>query len=267
MNASALDSLSESATTLIIVKRSLDKQAADLLRRRIVTGALGPGFRLIESQLSEQMGLSRGTVRAALNDLTHEGLVTQTAYTKWVVTEFSADDAWELFTLRSALEALAARLAAERINPGERQRLWAAFARLEAAAELGDWGQLTDADFTLHKTVIEVAQHSRLAHQYRLLEQQIRILIGTSNSLVPTLCEVVAQHRPLVEAIAAGRGARAERLARAHDLDEGGALVAHLKGTKRLGGARERTPKHRSSGLGNSAVGTKRVAKRPLRRI
>jgi len=219
----------EFSNELTIDKRPLDKQAADLLRQRIVTGAFAPGLRLVESQLSEKMSLSRGTIRSALNDLTHEGLVTQTAYTKWVVTELSAVDAWELFTLRSALEGLAARLAAERIRSAEGDLLWKAFEQLESASRSGDWSRLTDADFVLHKTIVEIARHGRLARQYRLLGQQIRMLIGSSNALVPTTREVVAQHRPLVEAIAAGQAARAEKLARAHNLEEGKILVAHVE--------------------------------------
>jgi DNA-binding GntR family transcriptional regulator len=214
---------------LTIEKKPLDKQAADLLRQRIVSGAFAPGLRLVESQLSEQMRLSRGTIRSALNDLTHEGLVTQTAYTKWVVTELSAVDAWELFTLRSAFEGLAARLAAERIGSSERTLLWKAFKELESASRSGDWSRLTDADFMLHKTIVDIARHGRLSQQYRLLGQQIRMLIGSSNALVPTTSEVVAQHRPLVEAIAAGQPTRAEKLARAHNLEEGKVLVAHVE--------------------------------------
>lgn len=217
---------------LAIAKRPLDKQAADLLRQHIVAGAFTPGLRLVESQLSEQMSLSRGTIRAALNELTHEGLVTQTAYTKWAVTEFSATDAWELYTLRSALEGMAARLAAERIEVTGGDRLRTAFTQLQIAAGSGDWRRLTDADFLLHKTIIEIARHGRLAQQYRLLEQQIRIVIASSNSLVPTTDEVVAQHQPLVEAITTGHARRAEKLARAHNLDEGKVLVAHLQRAK-----------------------------------
>jgi DNA-binding GntR family transcriptional regulator len=214
---------------LTIEKRPLDKQAADLLRQRIVSGTFAPGLRLVESQLSEQMNLSRGTIRSALGDLAHEGLVTQTAYTKWVVTELSAVDAWELFTLRGALEGLAARLAAERVGTTEARLLWQSFEQLESASRSGDWSRLTEADFALHMTIIEISRHGRLAQQYRLLGQQIRLFIGSSNALVPTTSEVVAQHRPLVEAIAGGHAARAEKLARAHNLEEGQVLVSHFE--------------------------------------
>lgn len=210
-----------------ITKRSLDKQAADILRSQIVNGAFASGSRLLEAELSKQLNLSRGTVRAALNDLVRDGLVKQTAYTKWVVAEISANDAWELFTLRSALEGLGARLAASRMSEDGRKRLEKAFEEMEAAARLGKWSALTDADFMLHKTIIQIARHERLAEQYRLIEQQIRVLIRTSNALVPTVDEVVAQHQPMVAAIIVGDATHAEKLARDHNLDEGDVLLSH----------------------------------------
>ncbi len=260
------ESPSELSNELTIEKRPLDKQAAALLRQRIVTGAFAPGLRLVESRLSEQMSLSRGTIRSALNDLAHEGLVTQTAYTKWAVTELSAVDAWELFTLRSALEGLAARLASERIGSAEGDLLWKAFEQLEEASRSGDWGRLTDADFQLHKTIIEIARHGRLAQQYRVLGQQIRVLIGSSNALVPTAREVVAQHRPLVEAIAAGRGARAEKLARAHNLEEGKVLVAHVRRASEPGPTRKMTQHGLTAIRADAKIQKRSTAKRVKRK-
>jgi DNA-binding GntR family transcriptional regulator len=215
-----------------ITKRSLDKQAADILRYQIINGTFASGARLVEADLSKQMNLSRGTVRAALNDLVRDGLVTQTAYTKWVVAELSATDAWELFTLRSALEGLGARLAATRITKGASEQLLRVFEELKAASRSGEWGALTNADFDLHKTIVKIAGHGRLAEQYRLIEQQIRTLIGSSNALVPTTEEVVAQHRPIVEAIVAGDAVQAERLARDHNLQESDVLLEHFRKAK-----------------------------------
>lgn len=259
------ESRPELSNELTIEKRPLDKQVAELLRRRIVTGVFAPGLRLVESHLSEQMSLSRGTIRSALSDLTHEGLVTQTAYTKWVVTELSVADAWELFTLRSALEGLAARLAAERVGSAEGDLLWRAFEQLESASRSRDWSRLTDADFVLHKTIVEIARHGRLAQQYRLLEQQIRVLIGSSNALVPTTSEVVAQHRPLVDAVAAGQAARAEKLARAHNLEEGQVLVAHLQRASESASTRN-MPQHGLTATRADSKVQKRSNVKPIRR-
>ncbi len=218
--------LPDTPTPPSISRRPLDKQAADVLRHQIIKGEFAFGERLTEARLSEQIGLSRGTIRAALNELVREGLVTQTAYTKWVVVELSADDAWELFTLRSALEGLGARLAASKGTADDMARLSLAFTRLEQAVRPE---ALAEADFQLHKTIIEMARHRRLFDQYRVIEQQIRALIGASNALVPTTDGVVKQHQPLVDAILARNAREAERLAREHNVEEGRILVARMR--------------------------------------
>lgn len=212
-----------------IKKQSLDKQAAESVRQQILSGAFPPGFRLVEAWLAGQFGLSRGTIRGALSELSHEGLVTQVAYTKWIVTEITDEAAWELFTLRSALEGLGARLAAKKISANDRSRLSAAYEELVAAAKRGDRAAVTEADFGLHKLIIEISGHQRLAAQYRLIEQQVRLLIASSNALLSTTDEIVNQHKPMVAAILAGQSANAERLIRHHNLSEGESLAAHLR--------------------------------------
>ena len=99
----------------------------------MASGALPPGHRLVETALAESLAISRGTLRAALRALTHEGLVAQVAYTKWMVPELSPADAWELYTLRGSLEGLAARLVTERQRPDAIASVKDAFDRLESA--------------------------------------------------------------------------------------------------------------------------------------
>ena len=216
-----------------IKKQSLDKQAAAGIRQQILSGGFAPGFRLVETWLAEQFGLSRGTIRAALSELSHEGLVTQVAYTKWVVTEISGDDTWELFTLRSALEGLGARMAAQKMTPDNSRLLSAAYKELVAAAGAGDRAAVTEADFALHKLIIDLSGHRRLGAQYRLIEQQVRLVIASSNALLPTIDQIVDQHEPIVKAILAGQATNAERLIRHHNLSEGEALTAHVRALTR----------------------------------
>src|SRR4030081_3333415 len=94
-----------------IQKRSAEVQATDALREQILRGGARPGSRLTEIGLSQQLGLSRSTIRTALQRLANEGLVVQEPYTDWQVASLSGADAWELYTLRASLEALGARLA------------------------------------------------------------------------------------------------------------------------------------------------------------
>lgn len=202
-----------------IRKVSFEEQATEMLRARIVEGDVAPGERLTEMALADQMQVSRGTVRAALSHLATEGLVQQIPYTGWQVARIGAEDAWELHSLRGALEGLGARLAAERIDDTGRKRLDAALQALTQASATGRRQTIVDADFSLHRAIIELSGHVRLAEHYRLLEGQIRMLIGTLSLDWPNMEDTARDHAPMVEAIRQGDEARAERLAREHNAE------------------------------------------------
>lgn len=210
----------KSAKSVKVDRRSLDWRAADVLREQILSGKLIPGQRLTETALATQLEVSRGTLRAALRALAHEGLIQQVAYTKWMLPEFSQADAWELYTLRGTLEGMAARLAAQHRTPDCVVSLKAAFDRLVAAVVSERHTRVAEADLALHKTIVAITGHQRLIDQYRLLEQQVRHYIVCSNALIMDLNQIVAEHEPIVEAIIAGDAEKAERLAREHNAPE-----------------------------------------------
>ncbi|NJN85427.1 MAG: GntR family transcriptional regulator [Leptolyngbyaceae cyanobacterium SL_7_1] len=212
----------------LILPRSLDVQAADVLREQILNGTFAPGTRLLEIELAEQFNLSRGTIRSALQQLTFEGLVVQFPYRGCAVSGLSAQDAWELYTLRGALEGLAARLVAETITPNKIAPLNAALQTLVDAAEQNSWQAVAKADFSLHQAIVQFANHRRLQEQYKIVGQQIQLYIISSNALNPNLDSIVEEHQQLVSAICSGDGAIAEQIARDHSSD-GKALVEHLQ--------------------------------------
>ncbi|WP_459359151.1 GntR family transcriptional regulator [Roseibium sp. M-1] len=212
-----------------IQRTTLDNQAASAIRRRIVEGQIAPGERLTEIGLSEQYELSRGTIRSALRQLVSEGLVIQVPYTGWEVAPLTAKDAWELYTLRSALEALAAGLAADAIAHRGKNRLSKGMEEIRRACEKRDKKAAALADFNLHLMVIRLSGHTRLEEQYNLISRQVQRYIVTSDALLPDQFALVEQHQPMVDAILAGDRKRAELLARAHNEKEGQALVKHLQ--------------------------------------
>ena len=82
-----------------------------------VSGELAPGERIIETELAAELGVSRHTLRSALQTLTFEGLLEQSQFKSTHVARPTARDVFETYTLRNALEAMACRLAAERRPP------------------------------------------------------------------------------------------------------------------------------------------------------
>ena len=212
--------------------RSLDTKAAEVLRNEIVQGKIPPGTRLLEAELSARLNLSRGTIRSALQPLIHEGLVIQYPFRGCMVVNLSSQDAWELHTLRSSLEGLAAKLAAEAITVDKAKTLETALQRLEEAVKDESWQSFAIADFALHQEVILFSGHRRLQEQYKIIEQQIRLYIVSCNSLHPGLEDLMADHEKLVQAICSGEVDLAEAIAKQHNTD-GELLVKHLQTLER----------------------------------
>lgn len=211
-----------------VARMPIEAQATDALREAIIHGALPQGERLKEVELAKQMNLSRATLRSALQQITKEGLVIQIPYTGWQVISMNWRDVWELFTLRSAVERLAAQIVAESINEEGIDALNKAFSHLQAQCQRGDAKKIAAADFALHKTIINLTDHSRLISQYSLIEQQVRICIRSSDDLIFDANEIIEQHKPIVDAIIHHDIELAGHLSEHHNLSEGKKLSEHM---------------------------------------
>lgn len=212
-----------------IVKMPIEVQATDALRDAIVNGVIAPGERITELQLSDEMGLSRATLRSALHQLAKEGLITLIPYTGWSVISMTSNDVWELYTLRSAVERLAAQLLAKSIENVGSDVLRASLSKLVEACEASQASVIAAADFALHKAIIELTGHSRMIAQYGLIEQQIRMSIRSSDALITSGHEIIEQHKPIVDAIIDGDAERAGTLSEQHNLVEGRKLSDYLR--------------------------------------
>src|SRR5512141_2140535 len=91
-----------------LAKTSLREQALDQLRNAVTSGEIAPGTRLVETELSAALGISRGTLREALRQLEHDGLIETDERGRLTVRTLSTGELADMFTVRSALEGLAA---------------------------------------------------------------------------------------------------------------------------------------------------------------
>lgn len=211
-----------------VVKIPAEIQAADVLRNAIVDGLIAPGSRITEGELSEQMQLSRATIRSALHQLAGEGLTTLKRYAGWSVVQLSPSDVWELYTVRSSMERLATRLVTQTINAQAEAAINKALTNLERQCESPVWSKIADADFKFHKNIVELSGNGRLTTQYALIEPQIRMYIRSIDSLLFDPKAIAEQHRLIAKAIVAGDVASAGDLAEAHNLVDGEMLARHI---------------------------------------
>src|SRR5207302_1577163 len=91
----------------------LAEQIVELIRGRILSGDFVSGERLVETRLAADLGTSRGPIREALKQLAAEGLVREEPRRGTFVAAPTLEDARDLYDLRAAIEARAARLSIE----------------------------------------------------------------------------------------------------------------------------------------------------------
>ena len=150
-------------------------QLVEILRKAIITGELVPKQRLVEADLADDYGASRGNVRVALAELSVEGLVERVQNRGARVRAVSIEEAVEITEVRGALEALCARKAAERITDAGAQELRELARQMEDAVSRGDRESYSACNQRLHAKIIEVsAQATAAATIQRLRGQAVR---------------------------------------------------------------------------------------------
>src|SRR6185312_6400029 len=121
------------------------------LRDAILSGRLQPGDRIREVQMSKELGVSRPTLREALYQLIHEGLLIQEVYKGITVAGMDAAAIEDIAVVRVALETIAAESIAKDPDPAARAALMRAWEAFDAAAASGDAGRENEAHVELHK--------------------------------------------------------------------------------------------------------------------
>jgi len=207
---------------------NLTKTAVYALRQKVLHGGLPGGTRLYEVALSEELQISRTPVREAMSRLAEEGLLERAPGGGFQVRSFTRRDVTDAIELRGVLEGTAARLAAEQGVGKESlkeinallDRLDGCFGDADAPADFDSYSEL-NAQF--HAQLAGLCGSSVIQRE---LERVKSLPFASPSAFVlgrpdraashRSLLVAQAQHRALVQAIAAREGARAEAIAREH---------------------------------------------------
>lgn len=194
----------------------------DALRRAITAGELAPNQRLVETDLIEMFGATRGTVRLALVNLTGEGLVERIQHRGARVRAIDLEQALEIVELRAALESVCAARAAERADDAGVERLVAIGERMRGAVRDRDPETYSECNQELHETVLELSG-MRVApdiiNRLRAQNVRYRIRLAGHRDRPPVS---LPEHLAIIEAIKARDPAAA-----------GDAMQAHLQSVRR----------------------------------
>lgn len=186
------------------------------IREEILSGGYVPEQRLVEADLSEKFGASRASVRLALVNLANEGLVERLPNRGARVRAITVEEAVEIVEVRSALEALCARKAAERLTEEDARELRELRRDIAAAVTEGDLIGYSRLNQQMDRVLLAVSGHETAAvllerlwaqsarHQFRIAFQP-----GRAQRSAP-------EHIAIIDAVLAGDGDAAEQATRAH---------------------------------------------------
>jgi DNA-binding GntR family transcriptional regulator len=197
-------------------------QVTENLRQAIIDRRLAPGQRLIERELVELTGVSRTSVREALRELAAEGLVTAIPNKGTVVTSVGAEEARQLYEVRSALEALAGRLFVANASPAQRKALTRALEKIDRLAARG--APILAAKDAFYDVLFEGGGNDALRSVVAGLHARVSVLRSLSLSVPGRLRHSLEELHAIVDAVEAG------------DADAAGAACArHVEEAGRAG--------------------------------
>jgi DNA-binding GntR family transcriptional regulator len=189
---------------------------AEAVRTAILQGQYAPGQRLVETDLCDRFGTSRFIARAALQDLSAQGLVEFQRNRGARVREISVAEAIEITEVRKLLEGLEAARAAERVSAGEAALLRVIVQDMRAAVAGAELLRYSELNASLHGAIRDIAAHETSARLLRQLRDQT-VRHRFSLSLVPGRPAVsLPQHEAIVTAVIARDPAAAERAMHNH---------------------------------------------------
>lgn len=184
------------------------------VRRRIVAGEYSPGERVFEDQIAAELGVSRNPVREALQALSGEGFIELEPRRGARVAVVSPQRALELFEVREVLEGLVASLCARRATAQEIDDMRSIVERGLDAAGGGSLTELPALNTRFHALLAATARNVMLADTIERLRHLIEWIYA--QRIAQRAPRSWNEHRDIVDAIASGDPATAERVARAH---------------------------------------------------
>jgi DNA-binding GntR family transcriptional regulator len=185
-------------------RKLLAEDVADRIREEILSGGFAQGDRLVEASIAQQLGVSRGPVREALKLLRAEGLVKEEPHRGTFVVRLTSADVRDIYELRAALEARAAKQVAERARGADFRTIRRLLDRLLLAAENGDVAVVSQADLAFHESVCHLSGNRRLHEVFMRHVPLLKNLMKLDEYIYRSLDAIAVEHEPLMAALESG---------------------------------------------------------------
>jgi DNA-binding GntR family transcriptional regulator len=200
--------------TSSVTRVVLREQVKELILARIVDGAYKPGERLVETRIAAELGTSQAPVREALRDLELLRFVESEPFRGARVRDVSLDELIEIYPVRAAIEEVAAREAARRLD-GKVAALEAELEAMHRAADEQDLHAQVEHDVAFHRLIVEAAGNRILLETWQSLRVEGRTLLTALRTGLDGH-DIAERHRSVLEALRARDPERAGATLRRH---------------------------------------------------
>jgi DNA-binding GntR family transcriptional regulator len=154
-------------------RRVLADEVADAIRDALFAGRIDLGQRLVEEELATNLGVSRGPVREALVRLSQEGLVHLERHRGATVAQLGGDGVDEIYSLRTALERLAAEWVCRNATDADFKQMSSVLQQFHKLPQPPTRAMVAGLDIAFHDAVFRAAHHERLYSAWLSLRSQI----------------------------------------------------------------------------------------------
>ncbi len=226
--SSTMTTTDEAKVFTHVEEKSLRDHVAENIRRAIEAGVLKPRDRLVEAEIAAQMGISRAPVREAIRLLEQEGFVTTTPRKGTFIVELERQDIEEIYSLRSALEGLAVKMALPHLDATEMDALESLVNDMREAAEARDMPRLVEADLAFHQRIVVLSGHNRLMQDWLRMSTQLRLFFAVKDQLYENTRDIAETHQPLLDALRARDVDVAQRVLTEHIVEAGQLVLTRL---------------------------------------
>ena len=213
----------------LAIQPSMTEQVYDQILSEIIAGRLSDNPRLVQEDLAKTLGVSRQPVQQALLLLRNQGFLRDAPGRGLVVAPIEADFVRDLFEVRAAAEALACRLAAERLS-SQAAKLGPKLIDDGRKAERdGSVVKLIAADMKFHEFLYDISGNRLIGETMQPYWAHLRRLMAEVLMRDETPRRIWDQHEAILQAIIRGNGAKAEELARNHITKAASVFIARIK--------------------------------------
>jgi DNA-binding GntR family transcriptional regulator len=184
------------------ITRTIREQVTDQLRDELVAGNFAAGEQLREAELAERFGVSRGPVRDAFLQLSHEGVLTYQANRGVTVRQaLDPENSGFIISLRQQIECFAIRRGISRLKKHGTASIKAALDDLKTACDGGDVATVARCDMTFHEAILLACGGDDFLPVWKLLCSQMLL----AYSRLDDYQQVYDEHVAILAALESGR--------------------------------------------------------------